>query len=139
MSCKEKMRRGFSLVEIMIVIVIIGLLASVVTVNARGYLLKAKQNTARQEIATIMHALDTFYATYGRYPTNDEGLAILARPSEKLPEPLLSAEPRDPWGHPYQYNSPGTNAPYEVICFGADGRAGGEGADADLSSTNLKE
>ncbi|MCX5685470.1 MAG: type II secretion system protein GspG, partial [Planctomycetota bacterium] len=69
---------GFSLVEIMVVIVIIGLLASVVTINVRGYLLKAKQNAARQEIATVMHALDTFYATYNRYPTSDEGLAALA-------------------------------------------------------------
>jgi general secretion pathway protein G len=132
-------RRGFSLVEIMIVIVIIGLLAGVVTVNVRGYLLKAKQNAARQEIATVMHALDTFYATYNRYPTNEEGLAILTRPGEKLPEPLLSGEPRDPWGHPYQYNSPGANAPYEVICYGVDGREGGEGGDTDITSANLKQ
>jgi general secretion pathway protein G len=56
-----------------------------------------------------------------------------------LPEPLLSGEPRDPWGHAYQYNSPGANAPYEVICYGADGREGGEGGDADITSTNLKQ
>ena len=132
-------RAAFTLVEVMIVIVIIGLLAGIVTVNVRSYLTKAKQNTARHEIATIVHAMETFYGTYGRYPTNDEGIAILTRPSEKLPEPLLNGKPVDPWGGPYQYNCPGSSGPYELICFGADGREGGDGVDADISSDNLKE
>jgi general secretion pathway protein G len=132
-------REAFSLVEVMVVIVIIGLLAGVVTINVRGYLNKAKQNAARQEIATVVHALDTYHATYGRYPTNDEGLDALTKPSEKLPEPLLPRVPTDPWGRPYQYNSPGANGPYEVICFGADGREGGTGIDADIRSDALKE
>jgi general secretion pathway protein G len=123
----------------MVVIVIIGLLASVVTLNVRSYLNKAKQNTARQEIATIVHALESFYATYSRYPTNDEGIEALARPSEKLPEPLLKHVPVDPWGRPYQYNSPGTTEPFDVICFGADGREGGSGVDADIRSDALRE
>ncbi len=141
MSCesKNKKRTGFSLVEIMIVIVIIGLLAGVVTVNVRTYLTKAKQNTARQEIATLVGALDTFYATYGRYPTNEEGIEILTRATEKLPESLLTGDPIDPWSRAYQYNSPGSNGPYEVICYGADGRDGGEGVNADISSDKLKE
>jgi len=130
---------GFTLVEVMIVIVIIGLLAGVVTVNVRSYLIKAKQNTARREIATIVEALDHFYGAYDRYPTNEEGLAILTRPSEKLPEKPLNGEPTDPWGKAYQYNCPGGgDEPYEVICYGADGREGGEGVDADISSANLK-
>ena len=132
-------RSGFSLVEIMIVIVIIGLLAGTVTLSARGYLIKAKQNTARKEIATIVNVLEAFYATYGRYPTSDEGLAILTRASEKLPEPLLKGEPIDPWDHPYQYKVPGPAGPYEVVCLGADGSEGGEGGDADISSDRLKE
>ena len=139
-SCSRRHTRGgFSLVEVMVVIVIIGLLASVVTLNVRGYLNKAKQNTARQEIATVVQALETFYATYSRYPSNEEGLTVLARPSDKLPEPLLQSIPVDPWSRPYQYNSPGSQGPYEVICYGADGREGGEGADADVSSNALKE
>jgi len=142
MYCNSRQRRsqrGLTLVEIMVVIVIIGILAGVVTVNVRGYLTKAKQNAARQEIATIVTALDTFYASYSRYPTNEEGLEILTRPSEKLPEALIKGKPVDPWGKQYQYNSPGANAPYEVICYGADGREGGDGADADIRSDRLKE
>jgi general secretion pathway protein G len=135
----RRMRRAFSLVEVMIVIVIIGLLAGVVTVNVRSYLTRAKQNAARQEIATIVHALDAFYSTYGRYPTNDEGIDVLSRPSEKLPEPPLNGAPVDPWGQRYQYNSPGTTGPFEVICHGADGREGGDGVDQDITSDNLKE
>jgi general secretion pathway protein G len=140
MSCnRNSRRRGFSLVEIMIVIVIIGLLAGVVTVNVRSYLAKAKQNTARQEIATIVHALEAFYTTYGRYPNNDEGITVLAEPTPKLPEPPLKGTPTDPWGNPYQYNAPGRSGPFEVICYGANGREGGEGVDQDISSDHLKE
>ena len=142
MYCNSRPRRrqcGLTLVELMVVIVIIGVLASVVTVNVRGYLTKAKQNAARQEIATIITALDTFYATCSRYPTNEEGIEILTRPSEKLPEALIKGKPIDPWGKPYQYNSPGAAEPYEVICYGADGREGGDGADADIRSDSLKE
>lgn len=135
----RRTRRGFSLVEIMIVIVIIGLMATVVTVNVRSYLTRAKQARVKQDIAVVVGALGTFYGVYDRYPTNEEGLAILAKPSEKLIEPPLTAEPMDPWDRPYQYNCPGTDAPYEVISYGADGREGGEGIDADISSTPAKE
>ena len=137
----QKNRVGFSLVEIMIVIVIIGLLAGVVTVNVRSYLIKAKQNVARQEIATIIQALDSFWAAYNRYPTNEEGLEILVSPSEKFPEPPLSktSVPKDPWDKAYIYNSPGASGPYEVITYGADAREGGEGADTDITSDHLKE
>ena len=122
-----RVRRAFSLVEIMIVIVIIGLLAGVVTINVRHYLTKAKQNTARQGIATIVQALDSYWAVYNRYPTNEEGLAVLAKPSDKMPEPLLKCEPVDPWGRPFVYNSPGPSGPYQVICLGPEGREGAEG------------
>lgn len=131
--------QAFSLVEIMVVLVIIGLLAGVVTINVRHHLIKAKQNTARMEIATICDALETFYVTYDRYPTNDEGLEILTRASNKLPEPLLNQTPIDPWGRPYEYNQPGRNDPYEVLSFGADGREGGDSSDNDIFSSDLKE
>ena len=132
-------RAAFSLVEIMVVLVIIGLLAGVVTVNVRSYMVRAKQNTARQEIATITNAIDSFFAATGEYPTNEQGIEILTQGTDKLPEPLLKHMPVDPWGRPYQYNAPGRNGPYEVICYGQDGREGGEGVDADISSDNLKE
>jgi general secretion pathway protein G len=123
----------------MIVLVIIGLLATMITVNVRAYLLKARQATARQEIATVVKALNTFYAEYGRYPSNEEGVEILTRPTDKIPEPLLDGRPVDPWGRPYQYNAPGSSGPFEVVCYGADGREGGEGIDADVRSDRLKE
>jgi general secretion pathway protein G len=127
------------LVEIMIVIVIMGLLAGVVTVNVRGYLNRAKQNTARMEISTITKALETFQSKANRYPTNDEGLAVLYKASEEFPEPLLDGKAVDPWKHPYQYNCPGVSKPFDVICLGADGREGGTGVDADIRSDDLKE
>jgi len=120
-------RRAFSLVEIMIVIVIFGLLAGVVTINVRHYLTKAKQNAARQGIATLVQALDSYWAVYNRYPTNEEGLSVLVKATDKMPEPLLKNEPIDPWGRPFVYNSPGPNGPYQVVCLGPDGREGGEG------------
>jgi len=135
----QRQRKGFSLVEVMIVIVIMGLLAGVVTVNVQGYLTRAKQNTARSEIATIVKALDTYYGAYSKYPDNNEGIAALPRASDRIPESLLKSEPVDPWGHPYQYNSPGVNGPYDVICYGADGREGGQGADADITSNSLSD
>jgi general secretion pathway protein G len=137
-SSRHRPVRAFTLVEIMVVIVIIGLLATAVTINVRSYLTSAKQKVARQDLATISQALDSFWAVYGRYPTNEETLDVLTKPSEKLPEPLLKSLPADPWGHPYQYNSPGPKGPYEIVCFGADGREGGEGADADITSDDLK-
>jgi general secretion pathway protein G len=140
MSCEQRRRpAAFSLVEIMVVLVIIGLLASAVTIGVRGYLIKAKQNTARKEIATIVQALETFYATYGRYPTTDEGLAILTKTTEKLPAPLLSGDPKDPWSNPYEYKVPGAGNPYDVICCGGDGKEGGDGENADIRSDKLKE
>ena len=143
MSCRacrtRRRRRGFSLVEVIVVIVIIGLLAGVVTINVRGYLIKAKQAAARDEISKIVTSLESFNLAHGRFPTNEEGIEILTAKTDKLPEPLLMGKPVDPWGNDYQYNSPGTTGPYEVVCHGADGRPGGDGADTDISSVNLKE
>lgn len=131
--------RGFSLVEIMVVLVIIGLLAGLVGVNVRSYLLRAKQNAARAEIATLCDALAAFYTEYDRYPTNEEGLLILSQPTERLPEPLLDSHPVDPWKNPYVYNQPGRSGPFEVLSLGADGREGGEDntANADIGSWSL--
>jgi general secretion pathway protein G len=111
----------------MIVVVIIGLLAGAVTLSTRHYLDRAKGNRAKTDIATFRSAIETFYGEEGRYPTTDEGIEAL------VPE-YIDQLRQDPWGRPYQYVQPGRTAPYEIICYGADGRAGGEGADADIGS-----
>lgn len=131
-------RSGFSLVELMVVIVIIGLLAGVVTVSVRSYLVRSKQNVCRLEIAKISQALDTFYSEFDRYPTNEEGIEALVEKSDRFPDGILNKLPRDPWKHPYEYRVPGRNSPYEVVCYGADHREGGNGADADLSSSDVE-
>ena len=130
-------RNGFTLVELMVVVVIIGLLAGAVTLSVRTYLIAGKQSVAKLEISKVAQALDTYYSAYDRYPSNDEGLAALSEPSSKFPEALLSKLPKDPWGNPYEYNYPGPNGGFVVVCYGADGREGGEGADMDISSDDL--
>ena len=137
--CCSSRRRGFTLIEMMVVLVLIGLLAGVVTVSVRHYLVTGKQQAARAQVAALKTAVETFYGIVGRYPTNDEGLEILTQRSDQLPEPLLDSRqvPSDPWGRPYQYNSPGREEPYEIISFGADGREGGSGGDADIVSYQL--
>lgn len=131
-------RAGFTLVELMVVIVLIGLLAGAVTLATRSYLVSGKQAVVRMEISKVSQAVDTFYTAYDRYPTSDEGIAILTQPSTKFEQGLLSKLPVDPWGRPYEYLQPGRDAPYEIISYGADGREGGEGADRDLSSRDVE-
>jgi len=132
-------RRGFSLIEFTVVLALIGLLAGIVTIGVRPMLTRGKQNAARAEIAQICQALEQFYSVYGRYPTNDEGIAALRKTTDKITDPLLTQDPKDPWGRPYVYAEPGRNGPYDVICLGADGREGGTGADTDIVSWDLKE
>jgi general secretion pathway protein G len=146
MSCRSIMsvrtvrrhrRAGFSLPELMVVIVIIGLMAGVATVSVRSYLVRGKQNIAKMEIAKICESLDAFYAHYDRYPTAEEGIAVLAAKTTAFPDGLLSKVPNDPWGYAYEYVTPGSNGPYEVVCYGGDHRQGGTGGDADISSVDL--
>ena len=130
-------RAAFSLVELMVVVIIIGLLSTLVAVQTRSYLVASKQNAARAEIATMVSALESFYADQSRYPTNDEGIAILTVGTRSFPDGFLKKVPTDPWGHPYEYVSPAVNSPFDIICLGGDGREGGEGGDADISSEAL--
>ncbi|MCG8651298.1 MAG: type II secretion system major pseudopilin GspG [Pirellulales bacterium] len=130
-------RHAFSLVELMVVIVILGLISGVVTMSVRSYLISSKQNIAKLEISKICQAVETFYTTYDRYPTSQEGLAVLSQPSEEFAEGILTFVPLDPWDNPYEYVSPGKTKPYDVICYGADHQEGGTGADRDLSSHML--
>lgn len=138
MCRKRNAARGFSLVELIVVMVIIGLLASLVAIRTRSYLIASKQNAAKAEIATIVKALETFYADQSRYPTNEEGIEILINPTAAFPDGFLTKVPIDPWKHAYEYVSPGSKGPYEVACMGGDGREGGEGGDIDISSDDLE-
>ncbi|TWU58435.1 Type II secretion system protein G precursor [Rubripirellula tenax] len=133
----SRRRHAFSLVELIVVMVILGMLAGLVAVRTRGYLISSKQNAAKAEIANIVKAIETFYADQGRYPTTDEGLDILVQGTDSWPDGFLNKLPRDPWKNPYEYISPGTTEPYEVISLGADGREGGEAENSDFSSEAL--
>lgn len=133
-------RSGFTMVELMGVIVILGLLASVMTVGIRRHMLKSRQNVARVEISTLCQALESFHSEKGRYPGNDEGLQALLGTQEE-PDGFIAGTElgRDPWGNDYDYISPAPETPYLVICYGADGREGGTGADLDLTSADLRD
>jgi general secretion pathway protein G len=125
-------RHGFSLIEVMIVVVIIGIMAGVVTFATTGYLNRAKRIRAKTDVATYSTAVDQFHLAYGRYPDNQEGLAAVA------PE-FIKMIQNDPWGHPYLYVQPGKDDhPFDIICYGADGREGGTGADADITNWDVE-
>lgn len=123
---------GFTLVELMVVVVIIGVLATVVTVSVTDYLVKGKQSAAQAEITQIGNALQLFYMEFDRYPDNDEGLAALKEKSPSHPNGILQGDLLDPWGHEYIYVHPGIHGVFDVCSYGANGQEGGTGADTDL-------
>ena len=129
------LRRGLTLVELMVVVVILGILATTVTVSVRDYLVTGKQNAARQEMAQIVSALELFYMENDRYPGNEEGVAVLLERNDRHPDGLLrGGDANDPWGHPYQYVYPGLHGSFDLVCHGADGMEGGTGAASDIVS-----
>ncbi|WP_149497498.1 type II secretion system major pseudopilin GspG [Roseiconus lacunae] len=132
---RSQRRRAFSLVELIVVMVILGMLAGLVAIRTRGYLVNSRQNAVKAEIATIVKALDTFRLDQGRFPTDDEGLEVLTEPTPTWEEGFLSKLPVDPWKNPYLYFV--TDDGFEVLSLGADGREGGQGEDADFSSAML--
>jgi len=131
--------RGFTLVEILVVITIIGLIMALVGPRVINYLGEAKVKAAKIQIESFGSALDLFYLDAGRYPSSSEGLAALAqRPGGATAwnGPYLkgAAVPKDPWGRPYIYRSPGEHGPYDITSYGADGQEGGTGTAADIVS-----
>lgn len=132
--CNEK---GFTLIEILVVMVIITLLASLVAPRLFPKLGKGKQSAAKAQIELLGQALDQFRLDTGRYPTTQEGLAILTtnQSIENWDGPYLrKGLPNDPWGKPYKYQCPGTHGEYDLSSYGKDGALGGEGEDKDSVS-----
>ena len=130
---------GFTLLELLVVIVIIGLLAAYVGPKYFGQLGKSQVTIAKAQIEAFEKSLDTYRLDVGRYPTSEEGLsALMSAPpavAAKWNGPYLKKGiPQDPWGHPYQYRAPGAIGEYEIVSTGRDGQPGGAGEDADLSS-----
>ncbi|MFA7605903.1 MAG: type II secretion system major pseudopilin GspG [Rhodocyclaceae bacterium] len=135
-------QRGFTLIEIMVVIVILGVLASLVVPRIMSRPDEARVVAAKQDIATLMQALKLYKLDNRSYPTTAQGLqALVERPtSEPQPDnwkPYLERLPTDPWGQAYQYLNPGLRGEVDVMSFGADGRAGGNDFDADIGSWAL--
>jgi len=135
---KKPREAGFTLIELMIVLFILGLLAALVAPRLMGRVEKAKQKTAQTQIQLLKTALDLFHLDIGRYPTTEEGLKVLKEKPQNLPGwsgPYLDkAIPNDPWGRPYVYRSPGDHGPYDLSSLGADGAPGGEGENQDITS-----
>lgn len=130
---------GFTLLELLVVIVIIGLLAAYVGPKYFSQLGKSEVTIAKAQIEAFEKSLDTYRLDVGRYPSAEEGLAALltapATAGAKWNGPYLKkGVPPDPWGKPYQYRAPGTKGEYEILSLGKDGQPGGSGEDADISS-----
>ena len=134
-----KTSKGFTLLELLVVIVIIGLLAAYVGPKYFSQLGKSEVTIAKAQIEAFDKALDTYRLDVGRYPSTEEGLAsLLAAPATagaKWNGPYLKkGVPPDPWGRPYQYKAPGAKAEYDIISLGKDGQPGGEGENADIGA-----
>jgi len=134
--------RGFTLVEVMVVVVILGILASLIVPRVLGRTDEARAVAAKQDVAAVMQALKLYRLDNGRYPSQEQGLqALLAKPQvQPVPtnwKQYLEKLPKDPWGNVYHYLNPGVRGEIDVFSLGADGQAGGGGADADIGSWDL--
>ncbi|EJE51509.1 general secretion pathway protein G [Acidovorax sp. CF316] len=136
---RRSLARGFTLIELMVVVVIIGVLAALIVPNVLDRADDARATAAKTDITNIMQALKLYRLDNQRYPTPEQGLqALVAKPTSG-PVPgnwklYLEKLNNDPWGRPYQYLNPGIKGEIDVMSFGADGQSGGEGKDADIGS-----
>jgi len=136
--------RGFTLIEIMVVIVILGVLAALVVPNVLSRTDDARIAAAKSDLGAIRQALKLYRLDNQRYPTTEQGLAALVTKPTITPAPpnwkpggYLEKLPRDPWGRPYQYLNPGLKGEVDIFTYGADGEPGGTGADGDIGSWDL--
>jgi general secretion pathway protein G len=135
----RRAQRGFTLVEMLVVITIIAMVMGLVGPRVLSYLTESKVKTARIQIQSLESALDLFFLDAGRYPSTSEGLAaLMERPGANVfwngPYLKGSVVPFDPWGTSYVYRSPGQHGPYDIISLGADKQEGGVGVEADITS-----
>lgn len=138
---KRSKRRGFTLIEIMVVVVIIGMLAALVGPRLIGQSDEARRKTTAAQIAQIEQALGLYNLDNGYYPTTSQGLEALVSPPSTPPEPInykkggyMKKLPKDAWGREFIYNCPGEHGDFDIISYGADGQEGGEGAAADINN-----
>ncbi len=129
---------GFTLTELLIVLVIVGLLAALVGPVLYQRINPAKESVARAQMESFMTALDSYFLDVGKFPTTEQGLRALRTKPENESRwrgPYLKKElPNDPWGNPYLYRAPGRNGGYEISSHGADGKEGGENENRDINS-----
>ncbi len=137
---KTTLAHGFTLIELMVVLVIIGVLAALIVPNVLDRADDARVTAAKTDVNNVMQALKLYRLDNQRYPTAAQGLkALVVKPTEGGPVPLnwkpyLERLPNDPWGNQYQYVNPGIKGEIDVMSFGADGQPGGEGKNADIGS-----
>jgi len=140
---RRQHQHGFTLIEIMVVVIILGILAAIVAPNVIGRVGDAQVAAARQDIRGIENALKFYRLDNFAYPTTEQGLeALVTRPADPSIRNwkqggYLDRLPKDPWGNPYQYLNPGQNAEIDIYTFGRDGRPGGEGEDADIGNWDI--
>ena len=135
------MQRGFTLLEVMVVVVILGILAALVVPKIISRPDEARALAAKQDIASLMQALKLYRLDNQRYPATEQGLQALVTRPASAPNwkagGYVERLPKDPWGNPYQYLNPGVHGELDVFSMGADGASGGEGNDADIGSWQL--
>lgn len=136
---RRRAQAGFTLVEMLVVITIIGLIMALVAPRVLNYLSESKAKAAKIQIESLGSALDLYYLDAGHYPTTSEGLVALVQRPGNNPTwngPYLKGGlvPSDPWGNPYLYRAPGEHGAYDIISYGSDGQEGGTGTAADITS-----
>lgn len=138
-AARLALKRGFTLIELMVILVVIGVLAALIVPNVLDRADDSRVTAARTDVNQLLQALRLYRLDNQMHPTTEQGLqALVTRPTTApLPpnwRPYLERLPTDPWGHPYQYLNPGVHGPVDVFSFGADGRPGGEGINAFIGS-----